>query len=328
NEEVSPKPKNLKEEYLAGLSKLKRENSQSLSNWKSQREKTLSGWRDQQKKFLSQLKDFKKAQFNLEAGDFPVGPSKLKKRVTTPIKDKYYVIPGALDLPIRNQGKRPTCAAFAGVRAIETLLMAHDIKRDLSEQYLYWLAKPKCQTSPCPNRGSWVSKPFKQSSSSPYEDIPLERSCPYSSNDNPNNQTHLPLKAGCQQGSVKVNGFDKVEDLDQVVKALKNNQPVVAGFKLSSNFYQNNGLVTFMNSKNKGALDEHANGHALLLIGYIKLPPELVKRGEGKLCFLSANSWGEGWGLGGHACLTESWVREYRIKNAFMALNSAKIKNK
>ena len=108
--------------------------------------------------------------------------------------------------------------------------------------------------------------------------------------------------------------------------ALKRNEPVVAGFKLSSNFYENNGLITLMNSRSKGKLDEHANGHAVLLIGYIKLPPALEKRGEGKLCFVTANSWGEGWGQGGYACLTEAWVRQHRIKNAFMALNSAKLK--
>lgn len=320
------KPKNLREEYLAGLTKLKRENNKTLNSWKEQRSKTLSSWKKKQKDFLKELSGFKEAQFNLEAGDFPVGPSKLKKLVSTPVRDKFYVIPGAMEIPIRNQGKRPTCAAFAGVRAIETLLSAHQKELDLSEQYLYWLAKPDCQQSPCNKRGSWVSKPFKKSTSSRYVDIPLESSCPYSKNDSPNNQTHLPLRSGCQQGSVKVNGFDKVEDLDEVLMALKRNEPVVAGFKLSSNFYENNGLITLMNSRSKGKLDEHANGHAVLLIGYIKLPPALEKRGEGKLCFVTANSWGEGWGQGGYACLTEAWVRQHRIKNAFMALNSAKLK--
>lgn len=320
------KPKSLRDEYLDGLSKLKRTNSATLKGFQETRSKTLKLWKKKQREFLSQLEDFKKAQFNFEAGDYPVGPSKLKSIVTAPLKNNFYIIPGSMDILIKNQGKRPTCAAFAGVRAIETLLRAHEKEVDLSEQYLYWLAKPECQQSPCRKRGSWVSKPFKKSISSSTPDIPFERSCPYSKSDRPMNQTHLPLGLGCRQGAVKVTGFNKVESLDDVLRSIKRNEPVVAGFKLSSNFYQNNGLVTFQNSKSKASLDEHANGHALLIIGFIKLPPKLVKRGEGKLCFVTANSWGEGWGQGGYSCLTEAWARNHRIKNAFMALNSAKLK--
>lgn len=316
----------LKEQYLNNLDDLKRENQNTLSDWVSQKNKTLKRWKKQQATFLNQLAGFKKAQFKFESAAIPVSPSKLKKKVSTPLKGKFHVIPGAFDISIKNQGKRPTCAAFAGVRAVETLLASHGENRDLSEQYLYWLAKPTCQRSPCSERGSWVSRPFNNSSSKYTPDIPTEKSCPYSSYNKPSNQTHVPLSMGCDQGSVQVKKFRRIETLDEVVLALKANEPVVAGFKLSPNFYKNNGLVTYANSRSKGGMDSHAGGHALLLIGYIKLPPKLTKRGEGKVCFLTANSWGEGWGQGGYSCLTESWVRHHRINNAFMALNSAKIK--
>ncbi len=323
---VPEKKLSLKEQHLKNLDALKRKNQSTLSDWQSKRDQTLKHWKKKQKEFLSQLNDFKKATFNFESAGVPVGPSKLKKPLVTPIKSKFHVIPGAFDISIKNQGKRPTCAAFAGVRAVETLLSAHGNQKDLSEQYLYWSAKPDCQTSPCSNRGSWVSKPFKNSSRNTYPDIPLEKACPYSKFDRPSNQTHIPLGMGCRQGSVQVKDYQRIETLDEIVGSLKSNQPVVAGFKLTPNFYKNNGLVTYLNSKSGGLMNEHAGGHAILLIGYIKLPSELQKRGEGKLCFLAANSWGEGWGQGGYSCLTERWVRQHRIKNAFMALKSAKIK--
>ncbi len=322
----SEKPLTIKEQYLKNLDNLKRKNQGTLTSWKSQRDNTLMRCKLKQKEFLNQLNDFKKATFNFESAGIPVGPSKLKKPLVAPIKNKFHVIPGAFDISIKNQGKRPTCAAFAGVRAVETLLSAHGNQKDLSEQYLYWSAKPDCQSSPCSNRGSWVSKPFKKSSRNSSPDIPLENSCPYSEFDRPSNQTHIPLGMGCRQGSVQVKDYQRIETLDEIVNSLKVNQPVVAGFKLTPNFYKNNGLVTYLNSKSGGQMNEHAGGHAILLIGFIKLPPELQNRGEGKLCFLAANSWGEGWGQGGYSCLTERWVRQHRIKNAFMALKSVKIK--
>ncbi|MAE58814.1 MAG: hypothetical protein CME69_08040, partial [Halobacteriovorax sp.] len=63
-------------------------------------------------------------------------------------------------------------------------------------------------------------------------------------------------------------------------------------------------------------------GHAVLLIGYIKLPKVL---NEGSVCFITANSWGSGWGHGGYACLSEKWVLSQRQSNPFVVINSVSI---
>ena len=39
------------------------------------------------------------------------------------------------------------------------------------------------------------------------------------------------------------------------------------------------------------------------------LLPKNLRETEGKYCFLTANSWGAGWGIGGHACLSENWIK-------------------
>ena len=69
-------------------------------------------------------------------------------------------------------------------------------------------------------------------------------------------------------------------------------------------------------------MDQHANGHALLLIGHMKLPKKLNT--EGKLCYLAVNSWTKGWGAGGYACITEKWLSKYKVANPFMALTKVR----
>ena len=57
----------------------------------------------------------------------------------------------------------------------------------------------------------------------------------------------------------------------------------------------------------------------------MKLPSKLHKT-EGKFCFLTANSWGEGWGIGGHACLSENWIKHhmsYQKHKYFVVLKKA-----
>jgi C1A family cysteine protease len=49
----------------------------------------------------------------------------------------------------------------------------------------------------------------------------------------------------------------------------------------------------------------------------MKIPSSL---NEGKVCFITANSWGVGWGKGGHACLSEKWVKNFRFNIPFLAV--------
>ncbi len=66
-------------------------------------------------------------------------------------------------------------------------------------------------------------------------------------------------------------------------------------------------------------MDAHAAGHAVLFIGYMKLPKIL---NEGSVCFITANSWGIGWGHGGYSCLSEKWVINHRNRNPFVTVNA------
>ena len=313
-----------------------------IKKWEAEKKKILSRWSKDTKRYKKEIPHYKKnlppipvpppvkekkkelpkkveTKSKLKPKPRPI-PTPITKEVKMPVFEDYFVIEDAFSFEVRDQGRRPTCASFAGVRALEIMLARKNKKSDLSEQYFFWASKPKCQKSPCPKQGSWVLTEYKKSQNSSRPDIPLDRDCPYNKKSVSGNATQTPLRGNCHRGYAKVQDFSEVKSLPEIVNAIKNNLPVVGGFKLSKSFYKNNGYVFMKNkSGSRGKLDSHAAGHALLLVGYMKLPKKL-HRDEGKFCLITANSWGTGWGKGGHACLSEKWINKYRYDMSFIAL--------
>ena len=76
---------------------------------------------------------------------------KAEERRKEPPKPKWNwkAVDYSLDLNVKNQSNRPTCASFASIRAIEIKLAQLGKNLDLSEQYFYWASKPNCQSIPC-----------------------------------------------------------------------------------------------------------------------------------------------------------------------------------
>lgn len=300
------------------------EKKNELANWENEKLKQLKAWEEERVKFLGRLDQYKKSLAPIEKvkkSELAKVPVIKMKKVKVQALPDVYIIEGALDLPIKDQGKRPTCASFAGIRSVEILLNQKKKYKALSEQYFYFSSKPECKNSPCANGGSWVFNGVSNSKKSSQFDIPQEKDCSYNGGAIPNNETQIPLANGCEKGFAKVDDFALVRDNEEILSHLKQNHPVIVGVKLSENFYTNKGHVFFKNSKLHGR-DSHANGHALLIVGLIKLPPKLHSS-EGRFCYLSANSWGSGWGRGGHACLSERWFDRFRFNMPFVALTSA-----
>lgn len=306
-----------------GLNKMKKQVSDTYSAWNKQLKETYARWNKQKKIYVKNIPHYKEATFSFEsaAGLSDGGKkSKIGKPLSKAVSDQFHIIPGSLDVKMKDQGRRPTCAAFAGVRAIETLIQGHGREVDLSEQYFYWLSKPRCQSSPCGTKGSWVANAYKKSKQSRSPNIPGDNTCPYKDKTENGNETQIPLRPTCSQGIAKVTGYRNLDTIDEIYRSISENRPVVGGFKLSPNFYKTEGLITLRDSYISGKTDSHAAGHALLIVGHMQLPQQLHAE-EGKICFIVANSWGEGWGKGGFGCLTEKWVQNYQIPNAFMSLD-------
>jgi C1A family cysteine protease len=315
----------LRTQYLNGLNHLKKQNEQTLKQWRSEVSETYSRWNKQQKDFLSRLSQYKENTFSLGsvAAAYKSSASSVKLGASKVNAKEMWLLPRALEVPVRDQAQRPTCAAFVGVRAFEVLFAQHDVNVDLSEQYFYWASKPKCERAPCTDRGSWVSAALEGTKRGD-KAIPLEQDCPYEISALPGNETQIPLKQAClSRGVAMAREFQTLSSASEIRTALEKNMPVMAGFTLTPNFYTNKGLVTLSESKTTGKMDSHSQGHALLLVGYMKMPA--AKRSEGELCYIASNSWSEGWGLGGYACLTEAWVKKNLIAQTLMTLQSVRL---
>lgn len=306
-----------KDAFAKDLADLKAEDRRIRDGWKKEVRDQLKVWQTQQKIFLGKIKVYKEATFPI--------PVKEEKIVEKPVvlRDipEAHIVHSAFAMPVRDQEGRATCAAFTGVRAVEILLAQNGQTQDLSEEYFYWASKPDCQKGPCSKKGSWVTRGYDFSIHRPVLDIPGEKSCAYDARFDAKNETHVPLPSSCMSGVVKVARYEQVKTLAQVIEQLKKNVPVIMSSKLTPNFYINEGLVSLEDSEKQGSVDSHAMGHAYLAVGVMELPENLHSK-EGKYCLVVNNSWGTGWGAGGYACLTESWLLKYRLPSSFVAVDS------
>lgn len=310
-----------KTQGLGQLEKWKLEEKKTLESWKKQTRDLHASWKKDQEIFLGRLKIYKENTFKL-----PVKEEKIiEKKISLEAIPEVFLVNGTFKVPMRNQMGRPTCVAFAGIRAIEILLAQNGFNFDLSEQYLYWAGKPDCQKAPCSTKGSWIREAFGFSRRQPMLDIPLENNCTYETKSLSGNETQIPLGPGCREGVVKIKNFEEIRTIADVVEKIKKNIPVVVATKLSENFYKNKGLVTLEESFTNGQkLDRHSLGHAYLAVGVMELP-EKLKSKEGNFCLVVANSWGKGWGAGGYSCVTEKWFEKFRQKSPFIALTEIQV---
>lgn len=315
--------------------KTKKEEVQTWVNYKKEQ---LNKWRQERKGFLKEVPILKKDLTDIRMIGF--GSSSPTLKIEDQTLEKYSqrvaanfensldlsILSEAFLLPVKSQGRRPTCAAFSAVRALE-IVLAKKTKSsiDLSEQYFYFASKPDCQKSPCNRPGSWPAPALEKSKKNASFDIPLERDCPYQDTKVIQNDTQIPLASSCFKGSAKVADYYRVRSREEVQNAIKKGMPIIAGFKLTDDFFNNEGFVFYGKSAKIGS-GLHAQGHALLLIGVMELPKELHAT-QGQYCTLVANSWGLGWGKGGHACLSDKWFDSYRYDMDFIAIGDALLKS-
>jgi C1A family cysteine protease len=307
---------------VSDMDRLKLEDKKTREGWKKEVIQTRELWKKEQDVFLGRLKVYQENTFAIPVEKEVI----IEEKVISNLPD-VFIVNGAFQIPIRDQFARPTCSAFAGIRALEVLLVQNKLEHDLSEQYFYWASKPDCQQSPCGHKGSWVNRAYRYSQKHKGIDIPLENNCSYSTKGMDQNETQIPLPSHCDLGMAKVVSFEDVRTLADVIEKLKKNVPVIMAAKLTENFYKNQGLVTLADADKKigVAFDQHVLGHAFLAVGVMELP-ESIKDREGSFCIVIANSWGKGWGTGGYSCLTEKWLTTYRQPAPFVAVTKVSVK--
>jgi len=181
----------------------------------------------------------------------------------------------SFDTPIRNQGSRPWCTAFATIGAIENLARRFfDQSLDLSEIH-HFKSYGVYQTAPSLNAAKTIG-------------LIDESLWPYYGNKQQGSDSKIRAKL---QGSRKIQ-----LSLTDVVQSIREGQPLVINLDVNG---------SFMNPKQGGIIvpgGYSRGGHAIALTGVV-----LDNRVGGGGYFIIKNSWGQTWGDNGYGYIPFSY---------------------
>lgn len=191
--------------------------------------------------------------------------------------------------PVRDQGQRGTCLAFAVTAAHEASRSGPTVPDHLSEEALYWGCKR--------TDGNWRTGTTFGSASVAINrwGQPIEAAWPYDANRADGVAYKPPGRPGGKDWFTSaVRRIDT--DLSDVRTHLNGGTPVALGLTVFDTFFAPDAT---------GRIREPLAGspargrHAVLAVGH--QPTE----------FLIRNSWGDTWALGGYAWIGDGYVRSY-----------------
>lgn len=193
--------------------------------------------------------------------------------------------------PVRNQGSRPSCLAFS----LSELNRFHGNGADpLSAEYLY---RSTARLIPGwqPYDGLTLDEGLT-AVESPGQ--PLDAHCPYLAD-----EPSIPFGPMAAHSPMHTNKFtQKPLDAAAVWTTVEGRAPVGIGIMLTLEFLRpNNGIVAASISVLPNS------GHAVLVVG------TGVSDSSKERHFLIRNSWGAGWGLGGHAWIPKQYLDAHLI---------------
>ena len=190
--------------------------------------------------------------------------------------------------PARDQGARPTCLAFA---ASDTHAGLRDGWAPLSCEFAFYAAQKRAGRPP--TSGALLSTMLDALR---LDGQPDEKGWPYLAAVPADHRLWTPpATVGPLYGR---NGQKDGTDLSSILAALDRDTPVLMLTMLSRSFFQprGDGVVDPANDE----LPEPAQRHAVVAVGHGTV--------DGTPAILIRNSWGPGWGLEGHAWLTERFL--------------------
>jgi hypothetical protein len=221
-----------------------------------------------------------------------------------------------LELGVKNQGLRPSCAVFAIVSALEfqNAELTGKVEK-FSEEYLIWAVRKTVRrlpaatitTPPDPNGKEFQDEGFTLTevvAALRAYGIPLQSSMPNTFGSNIND-IEDPSPAIVQEARnhqrvfvQPLPGRDRATLVNNIVHTLNAGLPVAVGMN-----WPDARVVNGYLSAQKPSAD---SGHAVTLVGY--------KSPDGQLestYFIYKNSWGPRWGQGGYGTVTYGYLSKY-----------------
>lgn len=200
--------------------------------------------------------------------------------------------------PVRDQGSRPTCLAFA---ASDTHAGLREGSTPLSCEYAFFHAQRRSGRRH--DQGATLSAMLETLR---FDGQPAESGWPYL-DAVPADPAHWtpPADVGPCFGR---KGAHAALDLDPIVEALDRKKPVMLLTTLSRSFFvpASEGLVDPANDESP---DPNLR-HAIVAVGHGKVASQSA--------ILIRNSWGADWGLDGHAWLTEKFLKPRLFATAIL----------
>jgi hypothetical protein len=191
--------------------------------------------------------------------------------------------------PTRDQGARPTCLAFAVSDAHAAL---RDDWNPLSCECAFYHAQRR--VSRPPDSGALLHPMLEALRE---DGQPIESGWPYLTSTPEDLNTWVPPR---NMGQLfNRNGGDNRHTVEAIIQQLEEDRPVILLMTLSRAFYLVNaeGVV----DPSPAEAPDPFRRHAVVAVGHGKI--------ETQTAVLVRNSWGPTWGNGGHALLTESYLK-------------------
>jgi C1A family cysteine protease len=201
--------------------------------------------------------------------------------------------------PVRDQGDRGTCLAFAVTAAHEhyRYVEAGSVPH-LSEEFFYWACK-QIDGDNFPGTTFTSAQDALKDRGQPIEDL-----WPYDGRrDDADSASYQPPAAALAAHHFKAELGKGQAAPDLVKELLALGTPVVVGLRLTPQFYQPVG-GHIMDPPDPPTL---LGGHAVVIVGYENEP------GSGDPYFIVRNSWGPRWGVEGHGYISYAHFERLRM---------------
>lgn len=225
-----------------------------------------------------------------------------------------------LELHAKDQGRRPSCAVFAVVGAIEFLNAENTGRAEkFSEEYLIWATRRTLQRPAAPDaarQGDDADEGFALTEvvmALRSYGIPLERSLPNTMGRDlaavrePPPEVVSEARARTQGAVHAVPGRDQATQLNNIIHALNAGIPVTIGTGWPRFF---NMRAALLNSQTP------SYSHAVTLVGY-RCPTGRIE----DTTFIFKNSWGANWGANGYGYATFAYLSQHLHTAILLEIN-------